>query len=158
MSSASTQTLEAGRCTPSGVSTYIPEMDMSTNWCGTPEQGNLTSMVLQDSGFSVMLNAGLAGVRKTGSAQVGDKTLMDCLIPAVEAFDANRGQGFAPALAAMAEAARKGRDSTVDMVARLGRASRLGERSRGGLDAGATSCCLILTTLGDSITQRLQEA
>ncbi len=109
-------------------------------------------------GFSVMLNAGLAGVRKTGSAQVGDKTLMDCLIPAVEAFDANRGQGFALALAAMAEAARKGRDSTVDMVARLGRASRLGERSRGVLDAGATSCCLILTTLGDSIAQRLQEA
>lgn len=109
-------------------------------------------------GFSVMLNAGLAGVRKTGSAQVGDKTLMDCLIPAVEAFDAARAQGFAPALAAMAEAARQGRDSTVDMVARLGRASRLGERSRGVLDAGATSCCLILTTLADSIAQRLQDA
>jgi dihydroxyacetone kinase phosphoprotein-dependent L subunit len=109
-------------------------------------------------GFSVMLNAGLAGVRKTGSAQVGDKTLMDCLIPAVEAFDANRSQGFAPALTAMAEAARQGRDSTVDMVARLGRASRLGERSRGVLDAGATSCCLILTTLGDSVAKRLQDA
>ncbi len=108
-------------------------------------------------GFSVMLNAGLAGVRKTGSAQVGDKTLMDCLIPAVAAFDANRAQGFAPALAAMAEAARQGRDSTVDMVARLGRASRLGERSRGVLDAGATSCCLILTTLGDSVARRLRD-
>ncbi|WP_306609010.1 dihydroxyacetone kinase subunit DhaL [Paracoccus sp. WLY502] len=124
--------------------------------------GNMAQAVegrtaIDAEGFSVMLNAGLAGVRKTGSAQVGDKTLMDCLIPAVEAFDANRAQGFAPALAAMAEAARQGRDSTVDMVARLGRASRLGERSRGVLDAGATSCCLILTTLGDSVARRLQD-
>ena len=47
MSSTSTPT-QASRCSPSGVSTYVPEMDMSTDWCGTPEQGNLTSMALQD--------------------------------------------------------------------------------------------------------------
>ena len=55
----------------------------------------------------------------------------------------------------MSAAAEKGRDSTVDLVARIGRASRLGERSRGVLDAGATSCCLILSTFGGAIARRL---
>lgn len=105
--------------------------------------------------FSAMLNAGLEGVRGVGSAEVGDKTLMDTLVPAVAAFDAARAEGFAPALAAMTRAAEKGRDSTVDLVAKIGRASRLGERSRGVLDAGATSCCLILSTLAGSVTKRL---
>lgn len=109
-------------------------------------------------GFSVMLNAGLSGVRTTGSAEVGDKTLMDCLVPAVHAFDAARARGFAAALSDMTRAAEAGRDSTVDMVARLGRASRLGDRSRGVLDAGATSCCLILTALADSVAKRLKNA
>lgn len=106
-------------------------------------------------GFSALLNAGLAGVRHTGSAEVGDKTLMDTLVPAVAAFDATKAEGFAPALAAMAAAAEAGRDSTVDLVAKIGRASRLGERSRGVPDAGATSCCLILTTLADAFGRRL---
>lgn len=110
---------------------------------------------LDAEGFAAMLRAGLAGVRTTGAAEPGDKTLIDCLLPAVQAFDGARVQGFAPALAAMARAAEEGRDRTVDMVARLGRASRLGERSRGVLDAGATSCCLILTTLADSVARRL---
>lgn len=105
--------------------------------------------------FSAMLNAGLEGVQGVGSAQVGDKTLIDTLVPAVTAFDATRAQGFAPALTAMMAAAEQGRDSTIDLVARIGRASRLGERSRGVLDAGATSCCMILTTLGQSVLRRL---
>lgn len=105
--------------------------------------------------FSAMLNAGLKGVQSVGNAQVGDKTLIDTLVPAVAAFDAAKAQGFAPALAAMTAAAEKGRDSTIDLVARIGRSSRLGERSRGVLDAGATSCCMILTSLGSSIIQRI---
>lgn len=107
------------------------------------------------AGFSAMMNAALAGVRRTGSAKVGDKTLIDCLVPAVEAFDAARDTGFAAALEEMSKAAVKGRDSTVDLVAKVGRASRLGERSRGVPDAGATSCCLILTTLAASFRKRL---
>ena len=57
------------------------------------------------------------------------------------------------AMNAMAEAAAKGRDSTKDMVAKFGRSSRLGERSRGVLDAGATSCCLILTAMAEGIKE-----
>ncbi|WP_135450376.1 MULTISPECIES: dihydroxyacetone kinase subunit DhaL [Tabrizicola] len=105
--------------------------------------------------FSAMLHAGLAGVQGVGNAKVGDKTLIDTLVPAVAAFDAAKGRGFAAALTEMEAAAERGRDSTIDLVARIGRSSRLGERSRGVLDAGATSCCLILTSLGASFRKRL---
>lgn len=103
--------------------------------------------------FGQMLGAALAGIDSLGNARVGDKTLIDTLQPAVESFNAvlQQGQDFSQALDAMSEAAEKGRDSTIDLVARIGRASRLGERSRGVLDAGATSCCLILQTMAKSI-------
>ncbi|MDX1285366.1 MAG: DAK2 domain-containing protein, partial [Draconibacterium sp.] len=60
------------------------------------------------------------------------------------------GQDFKGVLEEMKSAAQSGRDSTKDMVAQLGRASRLGERSRGVLDAGATSCYLLLEVLADT--------
>ncbi|UYH50705.1 dihydroxyacetone kinase subunit DhaL [Candidatus Kirkpatrickella diaphorinae] len=103
--------------------------------------------------FGQMLRAALAGINSLGNARVGDKTLIDTLQPAVERFDTalQQGQDFIHALDAMSEAAEKGRDSTIDLVARIGRASRLGERSRGVLDAGATSCCLILQTMATSL-------
>ena len=90
-------------------------------------------------------------------AQVGDKTLMDVLIPADEAYAAAAAEGrsFAEALDAMDAAALKGRDSTVDMVAKLGRSSRLGERSRGVMDAGSASCYLILHTMADTVKELL---
>lgn len=105
--------------------------------------------------FSLMLNSGLRGVQAIGSAKVGDKTLIDALAPAIAAFDAVIDQGFEAALGAMAAAAETGRDSTIDLVAKIGRSARLGERSRGVLDAGATSCCLILISLGESVRHRL---
>lgn len=107
--------------------------------------------------FSKLLNSGAEGVQDIGSAAVGDKTLLDTLIPAISAFDSalGSGDGFAAALVKMKDAAEKGRDSTIDMVAKIGRASRLGERSRGVLDPGATSCCLILSALADGVSKRL---
>ena len=68
------------------------------------------------------------------------------------------GDPFAEALAAMAEAAEPGKESTRDLVAKIGRASRLGERSRGILDAGATSCWLLLRALADSMQALLVRA
>jgi dihydroxyacetone kinase-like protein len=108
--------------------------------------------------FSRMLHAGLEGIQSIGSAKVGDKTLIDAFVPAVEAFDANTasGKSFADGLAAMTVAAEKGRDSTIDLVAKIGRASRLGERSLGVLDAGATSCAIILKEISIGVTGRLQ--
>jgi dihydroxyacetone kinase-like protein len=63
--------------------------------------------------------------------------------------------GFCDALRAMMKAAETGKDSTKDMVSRVGRSSRLGERSRGTLDAGAVSCWLILTAMGQSMIELL---
>ena len=83
--------------------------------------------------FGQMLHAGLAGVQDLGEAQRGDKTLLDTLIPALDAYDAALGSGatLAAALDAMAAAAEQGRDATRDMVAKIGRAARLGARTRG---------------------------
>lgn len=104
--------------------------------------------------FASMIRAGLTGVQDIGSADLGDKTMLDTLIPAVAAFEAG-GDDFPAALAAMKAAAETGRDSTIDMVAKIGRSARLGERSRGVVDAGATSCALILGGFADGITRRL---
>ncbi|WP_116134068.1 dihydroxyacetone kinase subunit DhaL [Tropicimonas sp. IMCC34043] len=105
--------------------------------------------------FAAMLDAGCEGVMAIGSAKAGDKCLLDALVPAVAAAKANASLGFPAVLDAVRKAAAEGRDATKDMVAKIGRASRLGERSRGVLDAGATSCCLILTALADGIEPRL---
>jgi dihydroxyacetone kinase-like protein len=104
-----------------------------------------------------MLRNGMSELQDISSAGVGDKCLMDTLIPAVEAFDraVQRNDSFSSALEQMKQAAVQGRDSTRDLVAKIGRASRLGERSRGVLDAGAVSCCLLLSQLADTVDQRL---
>ncbi|PVV64198.1 dihydroxyacetone kinase subunit L [Pseudomonas sp. HMWF011] len=107
--------------------------------------------------FARLLRGGLTSLQDITEAGVGDKCLMDTLIPAVEAFERAQasGRSFSDALDAMKTAASQGRDSTKDLVAKIGRASRLGERTLGVLDAGAVSCCLILTQLADSIKPRL---
>ena len=109
--------------------------------------------------FAAMLNAGCAAVQDLGGAKPGDKTLVDVLAPATAAFAAAHQQAnpFDVCLAALKHAAAAGHESTRDMVAKLGRASRLGERSRGTLDAGATSCNLLLVTLADGLTQLLHQ-
>jgi len=109
------------------------------------------------AGFGKMFRAGLDGVQDIGSATVGDKTLLDALVPACDAFDAAvaDGKSFAQALDEMKSAATVGRDSTIDMVAKIGRSARLGERSRGVLDAGATSCCMIIAGFSDGFAKRL---
>ncbi|WP_439625193.1 dihydroxyacetone kinase subunit DhaL [Shinella sp.] len=109
------------------------------------------------SAYSKMLHAGLAGIQAIGSAKVGDKTLIDTFVPAIEAFDkaTAEGKSFGEALEALVVAAETGRDSTINLVAKIGRASRLGERSLGVLDAGATSCAIILKELSDGARARL---
>ena len=103
--------------------------------------------------FRDMLRRALSSIKDLGNAKVGDKTLLDTLEPSVAAFSESfdKENNFFAALEAMKTAAEKGKDSTVDLVAKVGRSSRLGERSRGVLDAGATSCWLILTAMADAI-------
>ncbi len=107
--------------------------------------------------FGDALAAGIANVQSMGNAQVGDKTLIDTLIPARDAFLAavKNGDDFASCLTKMSEAAEKGKNSTKDLQAKIGRSARLGARSIGVLDAGATSCCLILQSMGKSLQKML---
>ena len=104
---------------------------------------------IDEKTFGEMLCAARTGLAELGGATVGDKTIMDVLVPAVAAYEsaAIKGASFQDALAQMADAAENGKESTRDLVAKIGRASRLGERSRGVLDAGATSGAMILRTM-----------
>ncbi|GAB2556124.1 dihydroxyacetone kinase subunit DhaL [Kribbella endophytica] len=92
------------------------------------------------------LKAGVGGILARGKAEVGDKTMYDAWAPALSAYDeaVAGGSDLRGALVAAAEAAAKGRDETVPLVARKGRASYLGERSVGHQDPGATSTTLLL--------------
>jgi phosphoenolpyruvate---glycerone phosphotransferase subunit DhaL len=89
--------------------------------------------------------AGLRALAKQTRARPGDKTMMDALFPAVEAFQAaaSAGKTVAAAMEDAAEAARLGAETTSQMVARYGRAKFLGEKTRGSPDAGATSIALM---------------
>jgi dihydroxyacetone kinase-like protein len=95
------------------------------------------------------LDAGLAGVIERGKAQPGDKSMVDALSPALEAMEAvmKNGGDLVAAATAGRDAAVAGRDATVPMVARKGRASYLGERSAGHMDPGAASVALLFKAL-----------
>ena len=104
--------------------------------------------------FGDMLGAARKAIEDLGGAKPGDKTIMDTLVPAEEKYQSaiSSGSGFVQALQQMADAGEQGKESTRDLVAKIGRASWLGERSRGTLDAGATSCALILHTFANVLS------
>lgn len=97
------------------------------------------------------LRAGIDGIMALGKANLGDKTMVDAMVPAIEAMEAGAEADLAAALVAAADAAAAGRDSITPLVARKGRASYLGERSAGHQDPGATSATLLFEALRDSI-------
>jgi phosphoenolpyruvate---glycerone phosphotransferase subunit DhaL len=103
---------------------------------------------LDAGALAAALRAGLEGVLARGKAQLGDKTMVDALTPALDALDAALADGakLGDALRAAAAAAEKGAEDTVPLVARKGRASYLGERSAGHRDPGATSTALLVGT------------
>ena len=88
-------------------------------------------------------------IRDRGKSDAGDKTMLDALMPAAQAFRAriDAGAALPDALTAAREAAEAGRDATLPLQARKGRASYLGERSIGHIDPGATSSALVLGAL-----------
>jgi phosphoenolpyruvate---glycerone phosphotransferase subunit DhaL len=99
------------------------------------------------------LAAGVASVQARGKAEEGDKTMIDALLPAVRAYQqAVDGEaGFGDALRRSAAAAEQGMQATIALVARKGRASYLGERSRDHQDPGATSAQLLLAAAADAL-------
>jgi phosphoenolpyruvate---glycerone phosphotransferase subunit DhaL len=102
--------------------------------------------------WAAALAAGVQGVQARGKAEPGDKTMVDALIPARDAFRGavDEGATFVDALQRSATAAEEGMKATIPWVARKGRASYLGERSAGHQDPGATSSYLLLKTAADT--------
>jgi dihydroxyacetone kinase-like protein len=109
-------------------------------------------MELTLSDWTEALEAALNGVVMRGKAELGDKTMVDALTPAVAVLkqSVSDSQSFHKALELSAEAAKKGMEGTIPLVARKGRASYLGERSAGHQDPGATSSFLILQAAADT--------
>ena len=103
-------------------------------------------------GWTAALDAGVQGVKMRGKAEPGDKTMLDALMPAVEALRGAAGEGTAlpDALTRSADAAREGMEATIPLEARKGRASYLGPRSVGHQDPGATSSHLLLRAAAEA--------
>jgi len=116
---------------------------------GTATAGKET---LEASDWAAALDAAVTGVQARGKAELEDKTMVDALIPARDAYHAalEEGTTFSDALRRSAAAAEDGVKATVPLVARKGRASYLGERSAGHQDPGATSSWLLLKTIADT--------
>ncbi len=109
-------------------------------------------MELSLEDWTSALEAALSGVVMRGKAELGDKTMVDGLTPAVNALkDAvDKKLPIGKALSLSAEAAKQGMEGTIPLVARKGRASYLGERSAGHQDPGATSLYLLLNTAANT--------
>ena len=100
-----------------------------------------------------LLKAGVAGVIQRGKANLGDKTMIDALSPAIDtlASEIEQGTNLTDALQQAVVRAEKGVEETIPMIAKKGRASYLGERSIGHKDPGAVSSYLILQCLQEAI-------
>jgi dihydroxyacetone kinase-like protein len=101
-------------------------------------------------GWAAAVEAGVKGVQARGKAEPGDKTMIDALLPAVDAL--RQGGDVAEALKRSADAAEEGMKATIPLEARRGRASYLGPRSVGHQDPGATSSYLLLRTAAETLS------
>jgi phosphoenolpyruvate---glycerone phosphotransferase subunit DhaL len=111
-------------------------------------QSTAGSSELDTEGWAAAVRAGVDGVRARGKAEPGDKTMLDALIPAADALAA--GGDLPEAAAKAADAAEEGMRATIPLVARKGRASYLGERSRDHQDPGATSSALMMRAAAEA--------
>lgn len=107
---------------------------------------------LDGAALGAALRAGYEGILQRGKAEPGDKTMIDALLPALDAYDAAMASGssLADAVTAASNAAAAGRDATEPLVARKGRASYLGERSAGHIDPGSASTALLFDALAEA--------
>ena len=107
---------------------------------GTTLSGNA-----DPSGADVIaaLRAAIEGIKQRGNSELGDKTLLDALVPAVDTLEASLGEGAATALERAALTARESAEATKGMLAQRGRASYTGDRSRDSVDAGAVGVAVM---------------
>lgn len=110
-----------------------------------------TTEVIDASIVRKIFRGGLLGVQKNTKAQVGDKTIMDALVPAVEAIERCKSDDVRELFASAADAAERGALSTRDMKATFGRARNLGDKTIGHIDAGATSWASIFASFHQAL-------
>ena len=101
--------------------------------------------------LAVFLKAAVDGVMERGGAKPGDKTMVDALYPAAEKAAEETGSSLVEAAAAAAAAGEAGKEASVAMIATMGRAKTLGERSIGHPDAGACSVSIILKAMHEYV-------
>lgn len=113
--------------------------------------------ITQSNLLEALENA-LNGLIELAGAKPGDKTLIDTMVPAIDSFKAaiSQKKSMSECLDALSDGAEAGKENTKNLVAKIGRAARLGERSKGFLDAGATSCCIILKTMAASMQEKIE--
>ena len=144
------------------VGTYLSQAGMAVNRAASSSLGTLVATAAMRAGKEVrgrtavdgddlsrMLRAAETGIQERGKAAPGDKTIIDVLHPAGEAFATALGEGAALAQAAgrMLDAARAGRDEVTPLRSRVGRASWVGERTAGLVDPGCEAGVVILEAI-----------
>lgn len=110
---------------------------------------------LRAADLAAMERKSLAAIQERGKAEVGDKTMVDALVPAVEAMEAEHGKGLLEMLKAAEAAAAQGVEDTKKYQAKFGRAKSLMERAVGYQDAGATSVWLILQGMREFVEDKM---
>ncbi|MGO1569876.1 MAG: dihydroxyacetone kinase subunit DhaL [Canibacter sp.] len=109
---------------------------------------------LSGSDLVAMLQAGVQGVQARGKAKVGDKTMVDVLVPALNAAENVHDSTIVDGVDAAVQAARDAVNESKDLVARKGRASYLGQRSAGHIDPGSASSLMLFEALADVVQGR----
>jgi dihydroxyacetone kinase len=152
----------AGKSGAADIGRLLAETGMALNRAAPSTMGTLTATALMQAGkaaigknklavadLSALLSAAATAVETRGKAHVGDKTALDVLRPAADAFAAAlaAGQPLAAAAAAMIAAAREGRDRVTPLRNKIGRASWLGERTEGKVDPGCAFAVIALTAI-----------
>ena len=132
-----------------------PAGPLSARFSSAPERPAAGKSELAPADVVALFQAGVEGIQQRGKAELGDKTMLDAMSPALDALDAKISEGSSPGEAAVAAfaAAEDGREATKPLIARKGRASYLGERSIGYLDPGAASTALLFQALNEALAE-----
>ncbi|HQA66878.1 MAG TPA: DAK2 domain-containing protein [Aggregatilineales bacterium] len=141
---------------------YVMTAGMKVNSAAPSTMGTLIASGLMRAGreakgkaeldgatLAAMFRAAVQGIQERGKAKPGDKTLIDALHPAAEAFAeaVERGDGLQAAAREMVAAAEKGLESVTPLQSRIGRAGWVGERTQGKVDPGCAFAVVVLRAL-----------
>lgn len=119
-------------------------------------EGMEAKHVLDGDDLAKMERKSVAAIQERGKAEKGDKTMVDALLPAVEALEENRGESLLHMLRAAEDAAKQGMEQTKNYIAKFGRAKSLKERAIGHQDAGATSVWLIFQGMREFVEDKTE--